>query len=132
MKLVSRAPNWLSSKIVPLVLALGALGGCASQHYAGGPTSEEPHATLNAEEDVTVWAVDGYETTTRDGVRVAPGKHMVRVRLEYPMEGVHSESPTPREYQQLDLDLKAGHSYLIMRKETERPPYEVVVIESVD
>ncbi len=115
-----------------LVLLLGVLTGCASQHYAGGPTSDEPHAILDAEEDVTVWAVDGYETTTRDQVRVAPGSHIVRVRLEYPMEGVHSESPTPREYQQLDLDLKAGHRYTFLRKETEFPPYEVLVIESVE
>ncbi len=113
------------------VLTLGGTG-CASQHYSGGPTADEPHAILDAELDVNIWSVDGFETTTRDGVRVAPGHHIVRVRLEWPMEGVGSESPQPHEFQQLDLDLKAGHRYAIMRKTGERPPHEVIVIESAE
>lgn len=117
----------MRTALVLLVLAL-ILGGCGGPSYSGGPSDEQPHGWVIPGPDVTVWRIDGKDTYSRGGTQlVEPGRRKLRVRIEFPIED--EGSGPPHEYKNIELDVKAGHSYFLERKESEFPPYELKVTE---
>lgn len=113
-----------------LAAVLAALLGCAGgPDYEGGPTSEQPHGIVDAERDVTIWRVDGFDTYTRNSVRVAPGLRRIKVRIEFPID---NESAVPYEKREISLKVEPGHLYELARKEVDTeidlgPPYELEI-----
>jgi hypothetical protein len=107
-------------------LLLLALAGCVGgPSYAGGPTTEEPHAVVDPSTDITLWRVDGHDVETRSGkTYVAPGTRRLSIRIEHPIE---SDAWEPKEEVVLPLRAEAGKYYLLERKPGLRPPYQVRV-----
>ena len=113
------------------MLALGIvllLAGCVGgPSYAGGPREDEPHAVVIPGEDVTIWAVDGYDVPSHSSTAyLAPGRRKLRVRIEFPIE---NESPTPYEYKEMDVTVEDGDVILLSRSGGEDAfgPYDVEV-----
>jgi hypothetical protein len=107
-----------------LLLAL-PLGGCtAGPSYSGGPTEDDPHATLLSDDDMSVWRVDGWDTYTRTGeIYLEPGRRKLHVRMQYPVE---SEAQVPWEMKDLDVVAHDGEVLLLRRTgEGEHGPYGV-------
>ncbi|RMG07720.1 MAG: hypothetical protein D6731_23110 [Planctomycetota bacterium] len=106
----------------PLLLALCA--GCVSgPSYAGGPTSEEPHAVVDPSTDITLWRVDGQDVASRVGeTLVEPGLRRLKIRIE---ADIADDSPTPYEYRDITLYAEPGATYVIERKPGDMPPWEV-------
>lgn len=119
-----------TSRICLAAWLLVTLLGCNGPDYAGGPTADDPHGTIDPDNDVSIWRIDGFDTLSRNSeIRVAPGLRRVKVRIEFPIE---SESATPFEYREIDLRVEEGHLYAIRRKEIETeidlgPPYELEI-----
>lgn len=106
----------------PLLLLL--LAGCvAAPDYAGGPTSEEPYGVIDPGTDITLWQVDEHDVQTRSGpIRVAPGRRMVKLRIE---ADIADETPTPWEYRTVPLAIEEDMLYTIDRRPGEYPPWEL-------
>lgn len=103
-----------------LLFATGCVGGPS---YAGGPTTEQPHAIVDPATDITLWRVDGHDVETRSGkTYVTPGHHKLSLRIEHPID---SDSWEPHEEVVLPLNAEAGRWYVLERKAGVRPPYEV-------
>jgi len=99
-----------------LLASLLAGAGCAGPDYAGGPGADDIH----------LWRVDGKVVSSRSAVRVAPGSHVVQVRIEYP---ISSESAEPHELRDVPITVEEGRVYYVVRvrDELEMPPYELEV-----
>jgi hypothetical protein len=99
-----------------LLLALAllvVLPGCGSPSYAGGPTDDDPHGLVIPGDDVTIWRVDDMDVPSRSATaRLAPGRRRLKVRYEYPIE---SDATIPFEYEELELTIEDGRTYLIER-----------------
>jgi len=109
-----------------LLASLLAGAGCAGPDYAGGPGAEDPHGEVVAADDIHLWRVDGKVVSSRSAVRVAPGSHVVQVRIEYP---ISSESAEPHELRDVPITVEEGRVYYVVRvrDELEMPPYELEV-----
>ena len=117
--MIRRPCRLLLSSVVALLLA-GCAGG---PDYAGGPSEDEPHAIVDPGVDVNLWAVDGHAPSTRIGpVRIAPGRRVLKLRIEADIE---DETPTPYEYREVPLYAEKGMLYTIDRKPSQRPPWEL-------
>ncbi len=116
-------PRPLSIVLLALVVLAGCVGGPS---YAGGPTEEEPHALVIPGEDVTIWRVDDQDVPSRSSTAyVAPGRHRIKVRYNFPID---NESSKPYDFEELNLTLEAGRVYLIERTgEGQFGPYGVEV-----
>ena len=113
--------------LAALVACLALLTGCVGgPSYAGGPTEEDPHGVIIPGEDVFVFFVDGYAVESKSStVYVGPGRHRVRVRLQYHID---SESGAPQEMKDIDLHVEDGDVFLLSRTgEGQFGPFDVEV-----
>lgn len=103
----------MRSWLLTLALLAGCVGGPS---YSGGPTTDKPHAVVNAGDGVHTWRVDGRPVDTRTGeIYIAPGLRKIEVRVWHPIES--DERPDkPYDMKTLPIHAKAGMYYTLDRK----------------
>ena len=84
---------------------------------------------LEAGTGISLWAVGEHRVSSRLAVRVAPGAHWVRVRIEYPID---DDAAKPYEFTRVRIQAREGSCYTLSRAPGEYPPYEVEITEEED
>ena len=109
----------------PLLL-LAVLAGCVSgPSYRGGPTTDQPHAIVDAGEGVNTWKVDGQTVDTRTGeVYLKPGARKILVRVWHPVES-DERKHLPYDMKTIPIHAEAGTVYTLDRLRGDYAPYEV-------
>ncbi len=108
------------------VLLLALLAGCVSgPSYAGGPTTDQPHAIVDPGVGVHMWKVDGHGVDTRTGeIYLEPGRREILVRVWHPVES--DERPElPYDMKTIPIHAEAGTVYTLDRLRGEYAPYKV-------